>query len=42
MIQSVFLFSINMNRERVEDFILHVRRMNGRLMQHGLVVVKEE
>ena len=42
MIQSVFLFSINMNRERVEDFILHVRGMKGGVMWDGLVVVKEE
>ena len=42
MIQNVFLFSINMNRERVEDFMWYTRRMNGRLMWDGLVVVQEE
>ena len=42
MIQSVFLCIISDYRKSVEDFILHVRGMKGRVMWGGLVVVKEE
>ena len=42
VLQNAFLPSINMNRRRAEDFILHMRAMNGRVMWDGLVVVKEE
>ena len=42
MIQNAFLPSINMNRERVEDFMWCTRGMKGRVMWGGLVVVKEE
>ena len=42
VLQNAFLPSINMNRRRAEDFILHVRGMNGRVKWDGLVVVKEE
>ena len=42
VLQNAFLPSINMNRRRAEDFILHMKGMNGRVMWDGLVVVKEE
>ena len=42
MIQSVFLFSINMNSKCLENLMWCTRGMNGRLMRDGLVVVKEE
>ena len=32
VLQNAFLPSINMNRRRAEDFILHMRAMNGRVM----------
>ena len=42
MIQNAFLCIISDHRKGVEDFTLHMRGMNGRVMWDGLVAVKEE